>query len=701
MQPALIASYMGLGLAAGVSGLSLLKRLPGWTRLGLIASLLGVAAEGVMEAYTWTTRDPSIFLFRISLSILILSFTPAPLLLFTLCYARANPGDQVRQWRVPLITLCFLPAIPLSWFKDIASVRTWVQEGIVNQVVLLNWPGSLVCFAMVVALVMGLTHLERTFRASVGTMRWRIKYAIIGFAGLLAARLYTSSQVVLYSFVHSWTQSINLAGLLFASACMVIALKRTEKGGVELYPSRGTIYGSISVAAAGIYLFIVGILFKLSAAFGGDSLLPIKSFLILAALGLVAAFGFSDRLRLLTKQFVSRHFNRPIYDYRKLWLLFTTRTASCRDVPSLCAESVRLISETTEALSVTIWLLAARDAGLSMGASTSMTDQQAQEALQNDLSPAGLAAGLLSQKNPFLLSETTPPPLKDLLKLHPAYFKSGGGIVCVPLLARDEAVGFILLGDRVAGVPFTLEDLDLLKCLGDQAAGSLLGLRLSDEIIRARELQAFQLMATFFVHDLKNTASSLSLMLQNFPAQFANPAFRDDAIKVVGKAVTRIRELITRLTSLRGDMEINRRPTDFNSVVTAALEATGPAASGNRVQTLLGNLPLVPIDPEHIQKVVVNLVLNAHDATPMDGTIEVKTEATDTDAVLIVSDTGCGMSPDFIRNSLFRPFQTTKRQGMGIGMFHCKTLVEAHKGRIDVSSEPGKGTIFQVRLPLK
>ena len=100
-----------------------------------------------------------------------------------------------------------------------------------------------------------------------------------------------------------------------------------------------------------------------------------------------------------------------------------------------------------------------------------------------------------------------------------------------------------------------------------------------------------------------------------------------------------------------------------------------------------------------MQKVITNLVLNARDAVSAGGEIRVETSRRDGWVVLAVADNGCGMTPDFIQRSLFRPFQTTKRKGIGIGMFHCKMIVEAHKGRIEVESAPGKGTAFRVFLP--
>jgi hypothetical protein len=108
----------------------------------------------------------------------------------------------------------------------------------------------------------------------------------------------------------------------------------------------------------------------------------------------------------------------------------------------------------------------------------------------------------------------------------------------------------------------------------------------------------------------------------------------------------------------------------------------------------------VTLDREQIGKVVTNLVLNAAEALSEGGHVRVTTHGEGNWAVLTVADNGCGMSADFIANGLFRPFQTTKKNGLGIGMFQSKMIVEAHGGRISVSSDPGKGTTFQVLLPL-
>jgi len=115
----------------------------------------------------------------------------------------------------------------------------------------------------------------------------------------------------------------------------------------------------------------------------------------------------------------------------------------------------------------------------------------------------------------------------------------------------------------------------------------------------------------------------------------------------------------------------------------------------------LSELPKIALDREQISKVITNLVLNAKEAMSGTGTVRLSTGQENGWIVLKVWDSGCGMAPEFIERSLFRPFQTTKKNGLGIGMFQSKMIVEIHGGRISVASQPGAGTTFQVFLPAK
>jgi signal transduction histidine kinase len=204
-------------------------------------------------------------------------------------------------------------------------------------------------------------------------------------------------------------------------------------------------------------------------------------------------------------------------------------------------------------------------------------------------------------------------------------------------------------------------------------------------------------MAAFFVHDLKNAASTLNQMLQNLPVHYDDPEFRADALRGISKTVTHINRLISRLGLLRHELKIEAVPADLNELVDHVL--TGIERSPGFVLTKeIQPLPKVSFDRDQMHKVITNLVLNATEAVPAGGSVRVATSQENGWAVLSVTDNGCGMSPDFLAQSLFRPFQTTKKNGLGIGMFQSKMIIEAHGGRIAVQSEAGKGTTFRVFL---
>jgi len=402
----------------------------------------------------------------------------------------------------------------------------------------------------------------------------------------------------------------------------------------------------------------------------------------------------SNRIRQNIRCIVSRHFKRPQYDFRQIWTRVTQCMSNVFDQSGLCAAAAKLISETFSVLSVSIWLLD-EDDRLAFAASTSTSGRQANGVLPK-LEQNFASIRMLSK--PFDLEKAEGDYAESLRRISSSQFRTGGNRVCVPLWAGNCCMGVVTLADRVGGTPYTVEELDLLKCMGDQIAVGLLNLRLTEEITRGKELEAFQAMSAFFVHDLKNAASTLSLTLQNLPVHFDDPAFRSDALRGIGETANRINELISRLTAFR-HLEVNLGEVDLNRVVDDALKALNGTANIKVLKDLRLE-PKLRLDRDQLGSVITNLLLNARDAVGPEGEVRIKTAQNGNWAVVSIADNGCGMNPAFLKSSLFRPFQTTKKKGLGIGMFQSKMIVEAHRGRILVESEPAVGTTFRVMLPL-
>ena len=180
---------------------------------------------------------------------------------------------------------------------------------------------------------------------------------------------------------------------------------------------------------------------------------------------------------------------------------------------------------------------------------------------------------------------------------------------------------------------------------------------------------------------------------------FDDPEFREDALRGISTIVKRINHLIGRLGVLRNKLDLKPVESDLNEVVGEALKSLNWVGEVELVKEL-HPVPKISADTERLQSVVINLLLNAREAAGNGGQVRIQTGQRDGHAFLTVADNGCGMSPAFIRDSLYRPFHSTKKEGLGVGLFQSRMIIEAHKGSIQVESEPGKGTTFLVTLPL-
>ncbi len=627
--------------------------------------------------------------------LITLSLVPGFWIVFSLTYARGEL-HRLTTRRIALIAAAVVAPLAFTvLFRDAAVFRvTFNGEPLLR----LGWPGVVLHGFVLVASIIVLMQLERTYRASVGTIRWRIKFILIGAGILFIVRVYTSSQSLLFRGVDPLVDSVNSGALLVATLLFARSLLRDSQLNLQVYPSQSLLQNSLTALLAGVYLLFVGIFAKIVALFGGDSAFALKAFLGLVSLVLLALLLQSDHVRLHLRRFVSRNFERPLYDYRQTWIKFTDSTASCVEQGELCRVLARLFADTFQVLSVSIWIV---DDQKNLARAAATTASKSSEAASD--SQKALVAGLIEffRKNPEPIDiELSAEPWAALLRdWHQAEFIKGGHRISVPILGRGEVLGVIVVGDRVGGVTFSLQDFEMLKCASDHAAASLLNVQLSRRLLQSKELEAFQTMAAFFVHDLKNAASTLNLMLQNLPEHFADPEFRADALRGASKTVTHINHLISRLGMLRHELKIAPVTADLNEVIVQSIEGLD-SGTGYSLTKTFAPLPKFSFDPDQIGKVVTNLVLNAREAMQGAVSIQVSTSQQGSWAVLAVSDNGCGMSPEFIGRSLFRPFQTTKKSGLGIGMFQSKTIIEAHGGRITVMSELKKGTTFQVYLPL-
>jgi putative PEP-CTERM system histidine kinase len=690
----LIAAVFSFALAAFV----LVRDRRSFVHLTLAAGMIALGAETIFTSLCLSAESMSEFVRCIFVRSYVTAFLPGIWLLFALSFSRANYGDFIGRWKVIIVTFFVAPFVLLIVFSN--SFFTGEPLFIPPfRLIRLGWSGYLFHLIVLASAILILANLEKTLRTSTGHMRWQIKFIIFGLGSLFGVRIYTASQTILYNALNMQFAVVNAGALIIGTILMFKSLLRTRRLNVDFYLSESLLYNSFTVLFVGVYFVLVGILVKVALHFNiGQGLAFQTFFIFLALLGCVILL-LSDRARRKVRGFVSRHFRRPLYDYRKEWKRFTESTTSVTDIGELCAVTTRIVCSAFDALAVTVWLLDEKDGTAVMGGSTVFSEGHPDEFASLQEGVARFARILPREHIPLDF---------DYSKAHIARFSDWPDVdffeklktrYCIPLMAGDRFIGLMTLGG-LGKDAFSVEDFDLLKTIGDQAASSLLNLMLSERLREVKEMEAFQTMSAFFVHDLKNLASKLSLTMQNMPIHFDNPEFRADALRTIAQSLEKINGMSSRLVSLSQKLELTPAETDVNETVRAALAGLD-GSSGVSITQELKSIPKAMIDADQIQKVFINFVLNAHEAMSKGGEIIVATRRRGDWVELSVRDNGAGMSKEFTEKSLFHPFKTTKKQGMGIGLYQSKMIVEAHKGKIEVESEEGKGSTFTMLLPVR
>jgi putative PEP-CTERM system histidine kinase len=699
MTLVLLLPFVAAALSAALGVVNLVRKRPSLATWCFFVGMVVLATESLFTGLGLRASSQPDFLRWLTLAFVAKSFVPAAWLLFSLTYSRGDYPESLARWRALLVVFGVTPVVlSLAFGNHLLIVVPANADG---DVVRLGFgaAGRILNLMLLAAFVMILMNLEQTFRSAVGTMRWRIKFVVLGLVVVFGARVYAGAEAILYSAHDLAVFGAESSGLVVGCLLLALAYARTGFAEVQVYPSRAVLRSSLTVVIAGGYLFVVGVLAQLVRRFGGAESFQLQVLFVLLGMAGLATLLLSDRLRQRVQRFVGRHFRQAQHDSVRIWSAFSQRLASVRNQPDLCLTSARLLSETFDVLSVSVWLLDDQKQEIFLGRSTNEQSAAGQPGRIVLAASGACLAALRSKGVPFDLEQVGEAWAEELRALNPGTFPNGGHRWCVPLRSGDQCVGAILLVDRVNGVEYSGEELELLQCIADQVASVLVNLKQADELGRTRELEAFRTMSAFFVHDLKNAAASLNLMLANLPVHFDDPAFRQDALRAVGNTARRIEDMIARLSALRHRPEPHPVEADLNELVGYALDQLGPLA-GIETTSDLQPLPKVMLDPEQIRTVVTNLAGNARDAIAPPGLVQVRTAQRGNRVELSVTDNGCGMSAAFVSESLFRPFQSTKKKGLGIGMFQARMIVEMHGGTIEVDSEVGRGTTIRVSLPV-
>ena len=614
------------------------------------------------------------------------SLLPFSFLFFSFVYARRAPLKSLSfKWKFLLV---FSGVFPLSLLLFSLQDFFYVNDLLTRRILVLGTAGYWFYLGIMVYCIIAIVNLETVFSATAWSSRWKLKFEHIGITSILAVLIFYFSQGLLYRIINM--NLIPLRSWIFIISSALIGYSRVKRGDTEIAVSRYIAYRSFALLIIGAYLLILGLAGEgmkyFGIAFG-------KNFLLLITFVsgiLVMSVFLSEKIRRQIKIFVNKHFYAHKYDYRDEWLKFTERLASCTSIYGVLQMLLTTYRESFGLRGILLYLASEEEHTLNFAAGQEMDCPVRTINLSPQLRDYFVEKNRVL--NPF---DKESIPFREEV----SFAVKAGARIAVPLVANGAVEGLVLFGEQIAPEEFTYEDYDLMKTLARQATLSIMNFRLSEELAGARELAAVSKISTFVIHDLKNHVYSLSLLLENAAAHMGNPEFQEDMLATIGNTVKKMNGLIQRLKAVPEKNMLNRRPADVSLLAKEVVEDLKKTKNGRYIM-VRGTSAFHGIDTEEIKKVIANLLLNAFDATLEGGSISIETGTHDKTCYIRVSDEGCGIPEEFIRNHMFRPFKTTKAKGLGIGLYQCMQIVKAHDGHIDVQSEIGKGTVFTVVFPL-
>jgi putative PEP-CTERM system histidine kinase len=427
--------------------------------------------------------------------------------------------------------------------------------------------------------------------------------------------------------------------------------------------------------------------------FGGEWGPALQLAVVFLALFLLVITAVSGSMRAKLRVFLGKHFFRYRYDYREEWLKFTRTLSTRNSQQEMGQQVVRGLAEMLESPGGGLWTRNKGETAFSQTARWNQTQTLGKEEADSPLCQFLMTSGWVINLEEFRSFSNRYGDLKLPLWLQ----ELPQAWLVLPLLVGDELFGFVVLASSRTPVEVNWEIIDLLKTAGQQAASFLAQMQATEALLEVRKFDAFNRMSAFVVHDLKNVVTQLSLMMKNARRLADNPEFQQDMLLTVENSLERMRQLMLQLRE--GAPPLGAAAgVDLGAIAQRIAGAV--AARGCHLELRLSDAVSTRGHAERLERVVSHVVQNAFDAIEPGGRVCLSLERSGGRALVQVGDNGKGMSQDFIRDRLFKPFQTTKHAGMGIGAYESFQYVQELGGSIDVTSELNVGTTVTILLPL-
>ena len=540
--------------------------------------------------------------------------------------------------------------------------------------------------------------LIKYFKKSEGQLRNQIKYllfaTVIGFLGGGSTFLPTFNiEVFPYGFY--------LISIYVLITSYAIAKHRLMD--INIVLKKGTTY-SLSMV---LLLIPSSLLIILGQKFFYKEINYLFLAFIFSILLLVSIFFY--KIKPWTEKAVEQLLFKKYYDYRETLGKFSKVIVSILDLHSLSKRVIETITQTMGVENASLFLLNEEKEGYYLFESKNIK-------IDSPLLPKGDPLPQYLQKvgeiiiREELIKRDNIPELKNVVDKMSLLEAE----VSIPLISRGQLVGMINLSHKFNKDIYSHEDIELLSTLANQMAIAIENARLYEDLKRSKSymrradrLASLGTLTAGLAHEIRNPLVAIKTFTQLLPERLNDEEFLNKFLGIASGEVDRIALLINELLEFAKPSEPKLELENITTILDGMILLISTEAKKKQINVIKNyalDLPPVQIDREQIKQVFLNILLNAIEATPEDGSITVKTRSFmkpggEPYIQIEFTDTGCGIPPEKLEE-IFNPFFTTRSAGSGLGLSISHQIVEDHKGYIHVESELTKGSSFFINLPL-
>lgn len=649
-----------------------------WARQGyafLLATSATAAWAGVAAMESWPTGMPY-------LADLLQHFASLAWILFLwtlIAFSKELLNNYPRRIRLGWVVIAGMTVLVIG--VDLVHVLD------------LAYPSTPTIGLALLTSVAGLSLTETVFRSFRSGDRWGVKYLCLAVGGMFAYDVFFFADALLYRMVDETLRGVRGFVVVLLVPFFIINIIRAESRHLALGLSSQMVFGSTVLLGTGVYLGMMAVAAYYIRDFGGTWSQALQVIFVFGAILLLCAALLSGTLRSFLRRFIAEHFQKQKFDYRQEWRRLLQRISASDSEEPLDLRVVKTLADLVDSPAGALWYLEWGSFSLATTwniPTASITGSDA-VALINLFGDQESVVDLQkrSETGEATAASSLPAALRDIDKAR----------FLLPLFHHDSLMGIVLLTESRAPRTLDHEDIELVKMASRQAAGYLAEQRSARTLAETREFERFNRRYAFVTHDIKNLVSQLSLIVRNSEKYGDRPDFRQDMLATVQSAVGRMNHLMERLNTDSDSDEVEM--VAVKPLIEKLIEEQSLGdAKINFECAADGAVLQVRADSRRVDAILRHLFQNALETSGSNGKIAIGLRREKNSAVIEVRDSGSGMDPEFIRDKLFRPFRSTKRGGMGIGAYQCRTYARELGGDVEAISSVGAGTTMRVTLPL-